>query len=193
MQATPRGFEATAQDGVGGRFKLEESGLVPKYSKKDDFGKVPDYLVGFKEEKAKQQQEYEAYVAEVQRQSALYEVPQAERAEVSTGAPEPPLAPGRLHCKAVGNVQSFGHMMLARTTSTAISHHTTLTPPRREHKVLSGLKQNWTALKKEYQGLSVVTDTSAKKLRRTRMESQLAQLEQDIQTIERHQIIYVGN
>lgn len=59
--------------------------------------------------------------------------------------------------------------------------------------MLAGLKYNWQTLKKEYQGLSVVTDTSAKKLRKTRMEAQLEQLEQDINKIERHQIIYVGH
>lgn len=52
ITATPRAFEATALDGTagaGGRFKLEDSGLVPKYSKKEDYGKVPDYLHSFKE------------------------------------------------------------------------------------------------------------------------------------------------
>ena len=30
--------------GKGNRFPLEESGLVPKFSTKKDFGKVPEYL-----------------------------------------------------------------------------------------------------------------------------------------------------
>lgn len=138
-----RPFEQTMIDGgagSGGRFKVEESGLVPKYSKKKDYGMVPDYLNQFKSDKESDEAQYAAYLDEMQKENAMYEVSQAERAEV-----------------------------------------------------LAGLKHNWDIMKREYQLLSVVTDTAPKKIRKTRMESQLAQIEADIQKLERHQIIYVAN
>eukprot|EP00911_Craspedida_sp_UC1_P000662 UC1_evm1s508 len=141
--ASPRKTAAARLDGTrgrAGRFELEESGLVPKYTQREDFGRVPDYLQTFKQDRARQEQEYEEYVREMERQAAMYEVPPDER-----------------------------------------------------KKVLAGLKRNWSQLKKEYQGLSVVTDTAAKKSRKTRMEAQLAQLEADIAKIEMHQTIFIRN
>ena len=60
-------------------------------------------------------------------------------------------------------------------------------------EILAGLKKNWEDLHKQYQGLSVVTDTISKKARKEWMESQMRQLEQDIDTIERHKIVYVAH
>lgn len=54
------------------------------------------------------------------------------------------------------------------------------------------MKKNWDDLHKQYQGLSVVTDTISKKARKEWMESQMRQLEHDIDTIERHRIVYVA-
>ena len=59
--------------------------------------------------------------------------------------------------------------------------------------MLDGLKKNWEQLHHEYQGLSVVTDTPAKKARKERMEAEMKQLEKDIELIERHFVIYVEN
>ncbi len=61
------------------------------------------------------------------------------------------------------------------------------------HVILEGLKQNWAELHREYQGLSVVTDTVAKKARKEKMEASMKQLEKDIEVIERHNVIYVEN
>lgn len=60
-------------------------------------------------------------------------------------------------------------------------------------EILDGLKGNWEKLHREYQGLSVITDTPAKKARKERMESEMKQLEKDIELIERHPLIYVEN
>ena len=43
------------------------------------------------------------------------------------------------------------------------------------------------------QGLSVVTDTPAKKARKERMEAEMKQLEKDIELFERHSVIYIDN
>lgn len=60
-------------------------------------------------------------------------------------------------------------------------------------KLLEGLKQNWEELQKQYQGLPILTDTIPKKIRKTKMEVDLKQLEKDIVLVERHPYIYVYN
>ena len=60
------------------------------------------------------------------------------------------------------------------------------------NKLLEGLKKNWEELHRQYQGLSVVTDTVAKKARKERMEADMKQLEKDIELIERHKVIYIA-
>ena len=59
--------------------------------------------------------------------------------------------------------------------------------------LLDGLKSNWEELHHQYQGLSVVTDTAPKKNRKERMEAEMKQLEKDIETIEKHRVIYIAN
>lgn len=59
--------------------------------------------------------------------------------------------------------------------------------------ILDGLKANWADVHEQYQGLSVVTDTAPKKNRKERMEAQMKQLERDIEMIEKHKVIYIGN
>ena len=59
--------------------------------------------------------------------------------------------------------------------------------------ILDGLKTNWERIQHEYQGLSVVTDTVLKKNRKERMEADMRQLERDIESIEKHTVIYIAN
>jgi len=59
--------------------------------------------------------------------------------------------------------------------------------------IIDGLKKNWEELHHQYQGLSVVTDTAPKKARKERMENEMKQLERDIETVEKHKIIYISN
>lgn len=59
--------------------------------------------------------------------------------------------------------------------------------------ILQGLKANWGEIHEQYQGLSVVTDTAPKKNRKERMEAEMKQLERDIETIEKHRVIYIAN
>lgn len=61
------------------------------------------------------------------------------------------------------------------------------------NEIIGGLKQNWEELHHQYQGLSVVTDTLPKKNRKERMEAEMKQLERDIELIEKHKVIYIGN
>ena len=66
-------------------------------------------------------------------------------------------------------------------------------PEPERSAILKGLKGNWENLHHEYQGLSVVTDTQPKKNRKERMESEMKQLERDIELIEKHSVIYIAN
>ncbi|TFK11944.1 protein FAM19A5 [Platysternon megacephalum] len=56
-----------------------------------------------------------------------------------------------------------------------------------------GLKKNWEEVHHEFQGLSVEIDTLPKKINKERLESQMKQLEHDINIIEKHKIIYIAN
>lgn len=117
---------------------LEDSGLVPRYIKKDNYGTVPKYLEKRKQAMTEQQQAYDDYIQQRFEKGALNQI----------------------------------------------------TPDERQ-AMLEGLKKNWEELHLQYQGLSVVTDTAPKKARKERMEAEMKQLEKDIETIEKHKIIYV--
>lgn len=60
-------------------------------------------------------------------------------------------------------------------------------------ELLEGLKKNWEELHHKYQGLSVITDTAAKKAQKERIEAEMKQLERDIELVGRHKIIYIAN
>ena len=54
-------------------------------------------------------------------------------------------------------------------------------------------KKNWEEIHHQYQGLSVVTDTAPKKSRKERMETEMNQLEKDIELLEKHSHVYISN
>ncbi|KAI5630553.1 enkurin [Silurus asotus] len=56
---------------------------------------------------------------------------------------------------------------------------------------MQGLKKNWDELNHQYQGLSLFTDIISKKQKKERLESEMKQLEKDIELIKRHKIIYI--
>ncbi|XP_066485145.1 enkurin isoform X2 [Tiliqua scincoides] len=59
--------------------------------------------------------------------------------------------------------------------------------------LIEGLKKNWEDVHREFQSLSVEIDTIPKKLHKERLEGQMKQLEHDIQTIEKYNVIYIAN
>ena len=59
--------------------------------------------------------------------------------------------------------------------------------------IVHGLKENWEQLYREYLQMSVVIDTVPKQHRKERLESDMKQLERDVELFELHPIIYVGN
>ncbi|XP_010136984.1 PREDICTED: enkurin [Buceros rhinoceros silvestris] len=59
--------------------------------------------------------------------------------------------------------------------------------------LLQGLKKNWEEVYREFQNLPVEIDTIPKKLYKEKLESQMKQLEHDIEAIEKHKFIYIAN
>lgn len=58
---------------------------------------------------------------------------------------------------------------------------------------LQGLRCNWSELQHQYQGLSLLTDTLPKKIRRTSLEMQLDELERFLALIEKHPVIIISD
>jgi len=69
----------------GDTFPLEQSGLVPKYIKRKDFGEVPTYLTRRKEEVERAQEEYDAYVREHYKRGAMKKLSEDERQGILNG------------------------------------------------------------------------------------------------------------
>ncbi|KTG06455.1 hypothetical protein cypCar_00014547 [Cyprinus carpio] len=63
----------------GDKQLLENSGLVPKYVKKKDYGQTPEYLIQRREEVKKAQEEYDHYVKERMREGAMKQLSGEER------------------------------------------------------------------------------------------------------------------
>ncbi|XP_056155484.1 enkurin [Lampris incognitus] len=124
----------------GHKQPLENSGLVPKYIKKKDYGETPEYLLQRKEEVRKAQEANDNYDKERMKQEILKQLSEEER----------------------------------QTT-------------------LESLKKNWGDLHHQYQGLSVVTDTTPKKHHKERLELAMKQLEDDIGLIGRCKTIYIAD
>ena len=60
-------------------FFLQNSGLVPKYIKKDNYGTVPKYLDSRKKQMAEHQKNYEEYIQQRLQKGALNQITAAER------------------------------------------------------------------------------------------------------------------
>ncbi|XP_055006986.1 enkurin-like [Boleophthalmus pectinirostris] len=69
----------------GHREELENSGRVPKYIKKTDFGKVPAYLQHRNTEKQKAQELYDNYVKEQREKQAMKQLSEEERRDILEG------------------------------------------------------------------------------------------------------------
>ncbi|XP_056219727.1 enkurin [Seriola aureovittata] len=69
----------------GHKQRLENSGLVPKYIKKKDYGEVPEYLLQRSEEEQRAQEEYDNFVKEQKEQGAMKHLSDEERQAVVEG------------------------------------------------------------------------------------------------------------
>ncbi|XP_009897659.1 enkurin [Dryobates pubescens] len=59
--------------------------------------------------------------------------------------------------------------------------------------LLQGLRRNWKEVYHEFQRLPVQIDTIPKKLNKEKLETQMKQLEHDIEVIEKHKVIYIAD
>ncbi|XP_051468359.1 enkurin [Apus apus] len=59
--------------------------------------------------------------------------------------------------------------------------------------LLQGLKKNWDEVYREFQCLPVKIDTIPKMLYKGKLETQMKQLEHDIEMIKKHKVIYIAN
>ncbi|KAK2854444.1 hypothetical protein Q7C36_006313 [Tachysurus vachellii] len=140
IKAVPRKpLPAQAYTRHGDKELLENSGLVPKFTRKEDYGQIPQYLTKRQEEERRAQEEYDCYVKQRMKEGAMKQVSEEERQDI-----------------------------------------------------LNGLKKNWDELHHQYQGLSLVTDTIPKKYKKERLESEMKQLEKDIQLMEKYKTIYIN-
>lgn len=57
--------------------------------------------------------------------------------------------------------------------------------------ILQGLRTNWDALQKIYKGLPLLTDTIPKKARKTKLENELKQIENDMLFLENSRFIAI--
>ncbi|XP_028822282.1 enkurin isoform X2 [Denticeps clupeoides] len=64
---------------TGHKNLLENSGLVPKYLKKKDFGQTPDYILQRREEARRAQQQFDRYVAEHVEQGSMKQLSREEK------------------------------------------------------------------------------------------------------------------
>ena len=99
--------------------------------------------------------------------------------------------PGYLERRKDEHVQaqeSYDHFVIEQQKAGALKQ---LSDKDRE-SVIEGLKKNWEDLYKQYQRLSVVTDTAPKKARKERLEADMKRLEKDIEVMEGHKVIYVS-
>ncbi|KAG7218497.1 hypothetical protein INR49_009374 [Caranx melampygus] len=69
----------------GHKQRLENSGLVPKYIKKKDYGEVPEYIVQRRERERRAQEEYDSYVKEQREQGAMTHLSEQERRAILEG------------------------------------------------------------------------------------------------------------
>jgi len=69
----------------GDTFPLEDSGLVPKYRNKKDFGTTPAYIVKRAEEMQRAQEEYDHYVKEHMRRGAMKQLTGKEHDDILLG------------------------------------------------------------------------------------------------------------
>ncbi|XP_015708753.1 enkurin [Coturnix japonica] len=69
----------------GDKYLLEPSGLVPKYTKKKDYGTTPKYVIQRSEEKRKAKEEYENKVLEHLKKKAMKQLSDEERANLLQG------------------------------------------------------------------------------------------------------------
>ncbi|XP_030372006.1 enkurin [Scaptodrosophila lebanonensis] len=138
---------------IGTRHNVLNSGLVPQFICRKDFGKVPIYL---QKTKKMLTETREKCVKEEERMRTLCRIREYRTAKTTD-------IPGMRLMEA---------------------------PERAE--ILEGLRQYLNEMTKQYQSMSLLIDTVAKRQRKGKLEADLRQAEQDILLMETSPVIYVS-
>ncbi|GLC35364.1 hypothetical protein PLESTM_000312100 [Pleodorina starrii] len=86
--------------------------------------------------------------------------------------------------------EQFSQFIRVREAPDANAHVSQLSPDDRQ-QLIRHLKAKWGSVNTAYQGLSLTTDTAMKKIRKEAMERDLAEIERDIRTLERGEVVLV--
>ncbi|ALC43345.1 CG16984 [Drosophila busckii] len=152
---------------VGARQNLLNSGLVPQYVCRKDFGQVPVYI-----HKTKKMLGQLRDIC-CKEQARLMELCGGKKgADAAAGGSKQVLT------KVDGVAPDMPGMRIMDS------------PERNE--LLSGLRQHLNEMTKQYQSMSLLIDNESKRLRKGKLESDLRQVEQDILMLETSPIIYVS-
>ncbi|XP_001354292.1 enkurin [Drosophila pseudoobscura] len=149
---------------VGTRHNLLNSGLLPQFICRKDFGKVPIYLKKTKKKLA----EMNAICAK--EQARLMELCRGVKGFTKT-----PTAAAISAARAPPEVPGMRVM-----------------DQKERNEILEGLRHSLTEMTKQYQSMSLLIDSVAKVQRKGKLESDLRQVEQDILLLETSPIIYVS-
>ncbi|XP_068142647.1 enkurin [Drosophila tropicalis] len=153
---------------TGTRHNLVNSGLLPQFICRKDFGKVPIYISKTKKMLTQMRAICDKEEARIQELCGGHKRGQQGRASGASAAAAamfggPPEMPGmRIMEQAERN------------------------------EILEGLRQHLSENTKQYQSMSLLIDSVAKRQRKGKLESDLRQVEQDILLIETSPIIYVS-
>ncbi|GIL96022.1 hypothetical protein Vretimale_1930 [Volvox reticuliferus] len=86
--------------------------------------------------------------------------------------------------------EQFSQFLRVREAPDANAHVSQLSPDDRQ-QLIRHLKNKWGSVNTAYQGLSLTVDTAMKKIRKEAMERELAEIERDIRTLERGEVVLV--
>ncbi|KXZ43412.1 hypothetical protein GPECTOR_91g566 [Gonium pectorale] len=92
--------------------------------------------------------------------------------------------------RIVKEKEAFSQYIRVREAPEANAHVSQLSPEDRQ-QLIRHLKAKWGSVNTAYQGLSLTVDTAVKKMRKEAMERELAEIERDIRTLERGEVVLV--
>lgn len=156
---------------VGTRHNLLSSGLVPQHIGRKDFGKIPIYLKRTKKMLA------EANAVCAKEQARLLELCRGIKGFTKSSLTKVSAGPSEVKKVSAGPPEVPGMRVMDQAE---------------RNEILEGLRMSLTEMTKQYQSMSLLIDSAAKRARKSKLETDLRQVEQDILLIETTPIIYVS-
>ena len=162
--------------------------MVPTFTEKKDFGKVPTYIKKLKKSKLEDEKRWEHEQQEIIRRREMMKLQDQERDAIL----QVKFDLWQFHRKDfVLNYYIFPISNLYTQFSISYVVIFNYSIWIEFYKNFQGLRTNWSELHHLYQGLSLLTDTLPKKNRREKIESQLDELEKFIELLDKHPVIII--